>query len=184
MSVVVVPNALPTEVAEEARALFLATPFKHAPLTGTDQFKRFFPNGGLGIPDHNETYLTDFDTHDDLPRIKELIQTHIAPILRRETNRQITKGQHFNYKLGAGQHLRMHTDDYAGHTGFVWHLSKDWKWDWGGLLISVKDGKGTATLPVFNSLVIIDHAKAVPHCVTQVTPWAKEPRMMVTGIMR
>ena len=83
-----------------------------------------------------------------------------------------------------GDHLRLHTDDYAGHTGYVWHLSKGWKWDWGGLMIAVEGEKGTATLPVFNTLVLIDHGAAIPHCVTQVAPWAKEPRYVLTGILR
>ena len=40
----------------------------------------------------------------------------------------------------------------------------------------------TASLPKFNQLIVLNHGKArPPHCVTPVTPFAREPRYMLVG---
>jgi len=41
------------------------------------------------------------------------------------------------------------------------------------------------TMPVFNQLVIMDHLGGqVPHCVTPVTQFAQEPRIMLVGFLQ
>ncbi len=177
-------DALPLDLAEQARGLFLAADFPHQLYADAQYYANQFADGGFGIPTPDELYQTDFHKLDGFPGVREILFDHVFPLVRKYTGRSITKGRNFYYKLHAGGHLRLHKDNYAGHTGFVWHLSKDWKWDWGGLMIAIDGEQASATLPVFNTLVIIDHERAVPHLVTQVAPWAREPRMMVTGIMQ
>ncbi len=162
MTVSIIRDALPIEQAERARAMFLEMDFTHAPFQDAAHFARQFPDGGPGIPDADELY----------------------PKVEQETGRACRSCVLKLYKMPAGAHLRLHRDNPLGHTGFVWHLSKGWKWDWGGLMVALDGEQASATLPAFNALVLIDHAAAVPHLVTQVAPWAKEPRMVVTGILR
>lgn len=184
-----IPDFLPLPTAEEARALFQATEFDPAPFEDPEHFNRRFPLGGPGIPSPDELYTTSFSRKTDLAQIKAIAHHHIVPKVKEITGRDSRQGRLYCYKMHQGDHIRLHTDNYAGHTGFVWHLSKDWKWDWGGLLITVEQDMdtskvtATATLPKFNALTLIDHAAAVPHTVTQIAPWAKEPRMIVTGIL-
>lgn len=180
----VISDALPIDIAEQARALFMEREFTHAPYGDPKQFYHQFPEGGLGIPDSDEVYQTDFHTRLSFPEMDRIVSDQIIPLVHRAAGRTSEQSAVYFYKLMPGGHLRLHRDDYAGHTGFVWHLSKNWKWDWGGLMIALDGDGASVTLPVFNSLVILDHSKAIPHCVTQVAPWAREPRMMVTGILR
>lgn len=185
MTVTIIRDALPIDVAEQARSFFLSTEFDHKPFEDPRHYAVNFPNGGFGIPDHDEVYCTDFHAGGEHARpLEPIIVNHIAPLLFTTTGRPASNAMSFFYKLNPSGHLRLHKDDSFGHTGFVWHLSRNWKWDWGGLMIAVNGETASATLPVFNTLVIIDHEAAVPHLVTQVMPWAKEPRMMVTGILR
>ncbi len=177
-------DALPIELAEQARAIFLATAFPHAPYHDATHFQREWPDGGFGIPTHDELYQTDFHAAPTLDGVREIVMAGIVPMVAQHTGLIITGGSNRYYKLGAGGHLRLHKDDYAGKVGFIWYLSKGWAWDWGGLLITLDGESATATLPVFNTLVIIDHGAAVPHLVSAVMPWAQEPRMMVTGILK
>ena len=84
----------------------------------------------------------------------------------------------YAYRMIAGDHFRVH-DDSSNGIGFVYYLSKGWKWDWGGLLM-VRHGEGILSLmPTFNQMVIIDYG--VPHFVTPVTTYAKEARYAIVG---
>lgn len=183
MNVVTIRDALPVETAETARKLFMERQFAHEPFEDARHYSRNL-RAGFGIPTADEIYRTDFHTAKDFPEIGEIIVRDIVPIARKAMNRTSTRCLMYCYKFEAGGHLRLHQDSWGGHTGFIWHLSKNWKWDWGGLMVAIDGEKATATLPVFNTLVLIDHAQRTPHLVTQVAPWAKEPRMVVTGIMQ
>lgn len=84
------------------------------------------------------------------------------------------------HKLTAGGHFRCHTDERVGQRGFTLTLSKGWKWDWGGLLMVMEDGKPVPYLPRFNELVVID---GEAHWVTEVSRWALEPRYTLVGFV-
>lgn len=84
----------------------------------------------------------------------------------------------------SGQFLREH-DDHHREEGrryaYVINLSLAWKADWGGLL-HFTDDEGNVIdtfIPRFNSLSLFK----VPalHFVEQVTPWAQEQRLAITG---
>ena len=44
----------------------------------------------------------------------------IFPLIRQNIQTEFSKCALYSYKLIAGGHLRLHKDDYAGHTGFIW----------------------------------------------------------------
>ncbi|HET8817946.1 MAG TPA: 2OG-Fe(II) oxygenase family protein [Xanthomonadaceae bacterium] len=83
-----------------------------------------------------------------------------------------------------GEFLRQHDDrheDEGRRYAYVLNLSREWEADWGGLLQFV-DARGNVIdtfVPRFNSLSLFK----VPagHIVTTVAPWAKEPRLAITG---
>ena len=83
-----------------------------------------------------------------------------------------------------GQFLRLHDDkhqDEGRRYAYVLNLSREWEADWGGLLQFI-DARGNVVdsfVPRFNSLSLFK----VPfgHVVTPVAPWAKEPRLAITG---
>lgn len=86
-----------------------------------------------------------------------------------------------------GHFLTEHDDDVAGKNrcaAFVLNLTRDWKADWGGLLMFIgADGHvEEAYTPKFNALNLF----SVPqrHCVSMVTPFAAHPRYAVTGWFR
>lgn len=83
-----------------------------------------------------------------------------------------------------GQFLRVHDDrheDEGRRYAYVLNLSRHWEADWGGLLHFVnEDGSPRdAFLPLWNSLSLFK----VPakHHVGLVAPWAREPRLAITG---
>lgn len=83
-----------------------------------------------------------------------------------------------------GQFLRMHDDrheDEARRYAYVLNLSRDWEPDWGGLLHFV-DADGNpdgAFVPRFNSLSLFK--VPMKHYVGVVAPWARNPRLAITG---
>ncbi len=83
-----------------------------------------------------------------------------------------------------GQFLRLHDDRHeeeGRRYAYVLNLSRRWEADWGGLLHFVnEDGSPRgAFLPLWNSLSLFK----VPakHHVGLVAPWAREPRLAITG---
>lgn len=86
-----------------------------------------------------------------------------------------------------GQFLQLHYDinsDEDWRYAYVLNLSRDWRPDWGGLLHFV-DERGEVVdtfLPRWNTLSLFK----VPygHFVSLVAPWAKEPRLAITGWFR
>jgi hypothetical protein len=83
-----------------------------------------------------------------------------------------------------GQFLRVHDDQHAGEGrryAYVINLSRDWEPDWGGLL-HFTDASGAMVesfVPRFNSLSLFKVPMA--HHVGLVAPWAREPRLAITG---
>jgi len=83
-----------------------------------------------------------------------------------------------------GQFLTRHKDDITREgrrIAYVMGFSKRWHPDWGGLLQFFEDD-GTprdSWVPAFNTLSLFDVRHI--HSVTYVTPFAREPRLSLTG---
>lgn len=94
-------------------------------------------------------------------------------------------GQYTRYS--PGQFLTRHQDDtkrQQRRLAYVMAFSKDWHPDWGGLLqFFERDGTPRdAWTPKFNSMSLFDVRHV--HSVTYVTPFAKQPRLSLTGWFR
>ena len=129
-------------------------------------------------PGEDEVYSSNYcraRAVEKSPEFHEIAQK-LAQFLR--DGFEIRQAACFAYRMIAGDHFRVHDDSDNG-IGFVYYLSKDWKWDWGGLLM-VRHKDGIVSLkPEFNQMVIIDYG--VPHFVTPVTTYAKEARYALVG---
>lgn len=160
---IVIKDALPKDLAQEARTAFWNAKFK--PET---QYKADPSRPG-------EAYMCSFRRANEIDgmvliRIGGAIQKHLKAV-----NPVLINA----YKMVGGDFFRIH-DDLKNGLGFVLYLSDTWHWDWGGLLM-VKDGDGyKAYKPEFNQLVIIE-PKGTPHFVTQVAEYAHLPRYAVVG---
>mmetsp|Transcript_30459 Transcript_30459/g.50448 ORF Transcript_30459/g.50448 Transcript_30459/m.50448 type:complete len:334 (+) Transcript_30459:102-1103(+) len=83
----------------------------------------------------------------------------------------------------AGDHSLPHTD-WAGQrtVAYVWHLSKDWRPEWGGALYWAQNPHIAATFPAsFNTLVLFGVTTFSAHFVTTVSPHAKAKRLAYNG---
>ena len=79
--------------------------------------------------------------------------------------------------------LSEHTDEPNGKLAFVYHLTKNWNPDWGGLYLNLTDKNNIKTIcPSFNKLVIFDVKNyKTPHSVTQVVDNCIHERISITG---
>lgn len=86
-----------------------------------------------------------------------------------------------------GAYLTRHDDAVEGklrHFAYVLNLTRDWREEWGGLLLFPRDGAVTvdSLVPHFNLLTLFEVGQ--PHCVSQVASYAPCPRISVTGWLR
>ena len=89
---------------------------------------------------------------------------------------------HRCYRMEPGQGFRIHSDDYfGGQSSRILYLNRNWVWDWGGLLHVIEADSCRVVFPEFNLLATMDYAQGkVPHFVSQVAPWALEPRYILS----
>lgn len=82
-----------------------------------------------------------------------------------------------------GDHSLPHTDWVGQRTvAYVWHLSKNWKPEWGGALYWAQHHHAVATYPAsFNTLVLFSVTTTSAHFVTTVSPNHKGKRLTFNG---
>ena len=85
--------------------------------------------------------------------------------------------------MTAGDHLRIHRDLYAGEFGFTYYLTKNWKWDWGGIVNYYMRQEKTMVpiLPQYNRVVIRNEAVELEHYVSPVADFALQTRNSING---
>ena len=83
----------------------------------------------------------------------------------------------------SGDHSLPHTDWVGQRTvSYVWHLSKDWKPEWGGALYWAQHHHSVATHPAsFNTLCLFSVTTTSAHFVTTVSPKHKGKRLTFNG---
>lgn len=86
-----------------------------------------------------------------------------------------------------GNFLKHHDDfdtEHGREVAYVISLTRDWQADWGGLLHFLdKSGRIIDTfVPRFNSISMFK--VPIPHCVSFVSPFARQPRYGITGWFR
>lgn len=166
---IVIQNAMPVELAEGLRSTFIAAPYGRVEQVIEDMY-----------PGSKERYVAQVKKSSELKSARPF-KDAVAAIDAELNHRGFTDGvlACMAVKFDAGDFLREHVDPGVG---IVLYLSKDWVWDWGGLLLS-RVGEGyIATRPVFNQLVIIENKAS--HFVTPVTTYAKEPRYVLIGLKK
>tara|TARA_B110001452_G_scaffold102607_2_gene85165 strand:- start:279 stop:1244 length:966 start_codon:yes stop_codon:yes gene_type:complete len=82
-----------------------------------------------------------------------------------------------------GDHSLPHTDWVGQRTvSYVWHLSKNWRPEWGGALYWAQNDHAVATYPAsFNTLVLFSVTTRSAHFVTTVSPHHKGRRLTFNG---
>lgn len=142
------------------------------------------------FPNHDEYFTSRWDECDSLgdhDLFTNIMTTYIEPKFREITGIQDKKRQVLSFtRMPAGGHYRLHQDSKIAKYGFVWYLNIDWKWDWGGLLLTVdKDGNANINRPIFNNFIILKHTDSVKkwHCVTRVEDYANEPRLSIVAFI-
>lgn len=185
----VIFDAIPNEYALLARQEFINAEYDKISQERKNYYSRDFYEKSQFIPDHNEIYYSEFHRSKFLEEnliIKECYTSYIKPLVELRSGKKVINDDIRCYKMERGGHFRVHKDTYKSDIGFVWYLSKEWKWDWGGLLLTItSDQNAEVTIPRFNQLVIMDHKYSqIPHSVTPVTSYANEPRIMLVGFLQ
>jgi Rps23 Pro-64 3,4-dihydroxylase Tpa1-like proline 4-hydroxylase len=127
-----------------------------------------------GHPIHQMTELINSPTFLDIGRIVTGVDG-------------ITKADAHACKYEPGHFLTRHLDlgdDLERRAAYVLGFTRGWQPDWGGLLLFLKDNQDIdfGFLPRFNNLTIFD-IKFL-HTVTQVSTFAGELRLTITGWFR
>ena len=181
----IIPDALPADVAEQARGQFVAADYELIDQVREHHYEHVFKTDSPYFPKPGEHYLARFwrsRAMESGPFLVPFYATHIKPVLEGLAGAKLERADLRAYRMTEGDHQRIHIDEYAGAVGFIYYMSKDWKWDWGGLLMTAKGDDMVASLPKFNQLIVLNHGRArPPHMVTPVTPFAREPRYMLVG---
>jgi Rps23 Pro-64 3,4-dihydroxylase Tpa1-like proline 4-hydroxylase len=182
-------GAVPNEVAYEVRKSFLSADYDTVMQQRTTYYQRDFKEALTTMPDHDEVYLSNFKRAGFLENsklINDCVNSYIIPTVEKEISKKVVHTELRCYLMSESGHFRIHKDDYISDCGFVWYLNCKWKWDWGGLLLTVnEDQTASVSIPQFNKLVIMNHgSKQLPHCVTPVNSFAKEPRIMLVGFLK
>jgi Rps23 Pro-64 3,4-dihydroxylase Tpa1-like proline 4-hydroxylase len=110
--------------------------------------------------------------------------SEMIEVINKLTDLNITVGEKtFVSRYSEKCFLSEHTDEPNGKLAFVYHLSKDWNPDWGGLYLDLRDKSNIkAICPSFNKLVIFQVTDGVaPHCVTEVVNNINKERISVSG---
>lgn len=176
-------DVLPLGDAETLRTIFVESVFPTKTKQGPLHYSTELVFDGDAMPKANEVYSTRYgrcNKMEESKPLKTLVRKHIIPLMGIHVNNFTLRA----YRLDAGDHFRIHSDHTLGDMSFAYYLSKDWVWDWGGLLVTIENGEAKSYLPEFNSLVVMDAKARVPHFVTQVAPWALEPRYMLAGFCK
>jgi Rps23 Pro-64 3,4-dihydroxylase Tpa1-like proline 4-hydroxylase len=90
----------------------------------------------------------------------------------------------FTSKYSQGCFLNTHSDDMNGRLAFVYHLTKDWRPDFGGLFTAQDKDRNIlkTVVPSFNKFVCFKVGDYVaPHSVTQVAHNVQKHRISLSG---
>ena len=96
----------------------------------------------------------------------------------------------FVSRYSSGHYNGPHTDHYNGRLAFVYHLSKDWRTEYGGLFCRLDWNlkPETVVAPPYDNLVIFDTKfqgrEGSPHLVTEVAQHSDKKRIGFTGWFR
>ena len=89
--------------------------------------------------------------------------------------------KHFASIYDVGDFLSIHKDpNYS--VAFIFNLTKDWRYEYGGCLTVINEGRPEVILPKFNSLVLMFLGdEGIDHYVSEVSRLAPHPRIAISG---
>ncbi len=185
----IIEDAVPDDFANLIYDMYQSTDFDEIYQERTGYYSRSGLSELPGSPSASERYSARFARSRFLETKTEIIdayQSYLKPKIEIVSNQRITHADLRCYRMKMGGHFRLHTDEYAGSVGFIWYLSKNWRWDWGGILMTRgSNGDYDAIIPTWNSLLVMSHQRgSLPHFVTSVEAWAEEPRLTLVGFLR
>ena len=149
------------------------------------QLNAEFDRSGFGFSHHNIYDPEDFSkvmnetfaifNH---PNTKQYMEELSGRSCTREKEIYASPSRYF-----PGDFSLPHTDRWEDRTiAFVWHLSKDWRPEWGGALYWCSELQERAYLPAsFNTLSLFSVTTYSSHFVTAVSPHAKGKRLSFNG---
>lgn len=183
----IIEDALPPQVAANVRVLFQNAQYERIDQERAQHYEHVFRTDSPYLPKPGEPYLARFWRSSQLESNGDILRLHaehIRPLLEELSGVKTEKADLRAYKMTKGDHFRVHIDAYAGPVGFIYYLSKSWKWDWGGILMTADGDEMIASLPKYNQLIALNHGRSrPPHFVTPVAEFAGEPRLMLVGFM-
>jgi len=197
-------TVVPNDLAKDVRDLILSRPpLKKYQQDDANFYERVVLENNLThdwFPDIDEHYTAEWLSFDDLkeePLIKRAIFEYILPTFKKTFN---YTDECYESEFGLSNlvltftvmqsngHYRIHKDDEHGFKfGFIWYLSENWKWDWGGILFTIDEtGSAKVKLPKFNTVVFVEHHKSKNnwHFVSRVEEYVKEPRIALLGFIK
>ena len=136
-----------------------------------------------------EAYLKGWDKGHPIHKITELINSPTFLGLGRMLMGidGINKADAHACRYNPGHFLTRHLDlgdENQRRAAYVLGFTKGWQPDWGGLLLFLKDNQDIdhGMLPRFNNISMFDTKYL--HTVTQISSFAREPRLSITGWLR
>lgn len=180
-------QALPALIAEEVRMKFQNAEYERIDQIREHHYEHVFKTESPFLPKPGEHYIARFWRSRSLESgvfLQQFFVDYLRPTLQDLSGTHSEKVDLRAYKMTDGDQFRVHIDDYAGPVGFIYYLSKNWKWDWGEILMTAKGDDMVPSLPKFNQLIVLNHGKSrPPHMVTPVASFAAEPRYMLVGFL-
>jgi len=151
--------------------------------------RKTLDNGGFAyMYKRTQPSSLEYDLH---PHLKQFFTPNFCQYLSQITgydNLFTNIGNTFVSCYTSGDFNGPHTDGDNGRLAFVYHLSKNWRVENGGLFFRMEDDFHTVNkviVPPFNSLTIFDtkghRSSGTPHLVTEVSQACTNKRIGFTG---
>ena len=164
--VIVIRDFFPDGVARHIEKLFKETQdWEYRYQRQEDKYRTTFYSEDPLHPGEDEVYSASFHRSNSLRNNEHILRYHediVAAIPE-----EIESSDVRCYNMGLGDHFRMHTDDYGADWNCIYYCTREWKWDWGGML-QMED---EVLFPHFNMLVILNNHKHLPHIVTPIASY-------------
>ena len=189
----IVDNFLPTEVINDINAIMLRSTYVKEKQVREEKYKMyrelhketqpFWYNSDL-FPSDNEDFILGQGVSGEVvdnPLIESVFNGIIKEYIQL-LNPEVYKCKLTAFKAERGDTLRCHIDDYNADIGFILYCSKRWKFDWGGLLLTLTDENTVSAIsPKFNRMIFLSHKNKLPHAISTIENYAELDRLMLVG---
>jgi Rps23 Pro-64 3,4-dihydroxylase Tpa1-like proline 4-hydroxylase len=191
---VIIDNFLPIDTINEINTIMLQSSYIKEEQIREGKYKMYKDvhfenklawNDSDLIPNDNEDFILNVGMSKDASQnslIVSVVRGIIKEYVQFLSGEDISKCKISVMKSTKGDSMRCHLDDYNADIGFILYCSKEWKFDWGGLLhmLTGKDEVSTV-VPKFNRIVFVLHKKAIPHSVSVIEEYAELDRLSLVG---